>query len=217
MSETWESPQGERPDRTDPGDPEWRGDDQLDPGDTLTTDRLDADPLDTGFIPADRPTAVDRYGVTLAEQRLGESLDQHLAQEEPDPAQEDTASYGRDGDSPRTATAYRSQGPREDGIPASALRRDGDRPPDEWPDGPDPRSGRLTSADEGCHDVTDAAVFAFDHGIDGGAASAEEAAVHVIQDEDEVADFRDPDKPGPETPQGPDDPEVIDRPWETED
>nr|WP_042179674.1 DUF5709 domain-containing protein [Kibdelosporangium sp. MJ126-NF4]CEL13957.1 hypothetical protein [Kibdelosporangium sp. MJ126-NF4]CTQ88326.1 hypothetical protein [Kibdelosporangium sp. MJ126-NF4] len=46
------------------------------------------------------------------------------------------------------------------------------------------RAGRLVAADEGVGADTDAELRASDVGIDGGAASAEEAAVHLIDPED---------------------------------
>ena len=48
----------------------------------------------------------------------------------------------------------------------------------------DTRSGRLFAPDEGIGADTDQAPLAFDAGIDGGGASAEEAAMHVVPDED---------------------------------
>ena len=48
----------------------------------------------------------------------------------------------------------------------------------------DARAGRLTEEDDGVRLDTDAELFAHDRGIDGGAASAEEAAVHVVPDDD---------------------------------
>ncbi|WP_436771493.1 DUF5709 domain-containing protein [Yinghuangia sp. YIM S09857] len=45
---------------------------------------------------------------------------------------------------------------------------------DRWADGPEPRSGRLVDDDEG--------MFADDVGVDSGAASAEEAAVHILRE-----------------------------------
>ena len=51
-------------------------------------------------------------------------------------------------------------------------------------DGPDPRAGRLVAEDEGAHPDDEADLVARDVGIDGGAASAEEAAVHVVEDDD---------------------------------
>ncbi|WP_063837088.1 DUF5709 domain-containing protein [Phaeacidiphilus oryzae] len=146
--------------------------DQLDTADTLISDRLGDDPLDTGYIAADRwspPTDDTQF----------QSLDEQLAQEEPD--------VGSDGEAPVS---------------------------DEWADGPDPRAGRLTAADEGCRGVEQPETYAYDQGIDGGAAGAEEAAVHVIQDADVIEDFGAYERG--DRPSGPDDPETLDRPWETE-
>lgn len=44
------------------------------------------------------------------------------------------------------------------------------------------RSGRLVAPDEGTGTDTESELLGSDVGIDGGAASAEEAAVHVIED-----------------------------------
>lgn len=51
-------------------------------------------------------------------------------------------------------------------------------------DGPDPRAGRLVAEDEGAHPDEEADLVARDAGIDGGAATAEEAAMHVVDDDD---------------------------------
>lgn len=119
-------------------------DEVLDAEDTLETDDLSADPLDTGISPPERHPAAERFGVTGTEAREGETLDERLAQEEPD-------------------------------IPALAPESE-----------PEPRAGRLVSGDEGAHAVGRAQPrqFADDVGRDGGAASAEEAAVHLVPDED---------------------------------
>ena len=45
------------------------------------------------------------------------------------------------------------------------------------------RSGRLLAPDEGSHEDVDAELVAEDEGIDGAGASAEEAAVHTIEDD----------------------------------
>ena len=45
------------------------------------------------------------------------------------------------------------------------------------------RSGRLLAPDEGAHEDVDAELVAEDEGIDGAGASAEEAAVHTIEEE----------------------------------
>ena len=47
---------------------------------------------------------------------------------------------------------------------------------------PLPRAGRLVAEDEGAHADDDPDLYALDVGIDGGAASAEEAAVHLTDD-----------------------------------
>jgi len=126
------------------GDTEAPEDEVLDAEDTLETDDLSADPLDTGISPPERHPASERFGVTGAEAREGETLDERLAQEEPD------------------------------------------IPPVEPVDESEPRTGRLVSEDEGAHDVGPQGPrqFAEDVGRDGGAASAEEAAVHLVPDED---------------------------------
>jgi Family of unknown function (DUF5709) len=49
----------------------------------------------------------------------------------------------------------------------------------------DPRSGRLVEEDEGAHPDEEPDLFAYDVGIDGGAAGAEEAAVHVLADDED--------------------------------
>lgn len=58
----------------------------LDAEDTL--DDRGVDPYDEGWSPPERPWEVERFGTTAAEQRDGESLDQRLAEEVPDPALE---------------------------------------------------------------------------------------------------------------------------------
>ena len=47
----------------------------------------------------------------------------------------------------------------------------------------DRRAGRLVDPDEGLGEDTEADLVADDVGIDGAAASAEEAAVHIVDDE----------------------------------
>jgi hypothetical protein len=63
------------------------GRDQVDPSDSLTGDNT-ADPLDAGYSPPDREPHSWR-GDTAEEAREGESLDQHLAEEEPDVSEDD--------------------------------------------------------------------------------------------------------------------------------
>ncbi len=140
--------------------------DQLQPEDTLDDRGVD-DLLDEGYSPPERPRGVDAFGTTLAEQRRGESLEQRLAHEEPDPANAvedplaETDMVG--GDDPDAIAA------EDDYLGDGEV---GGR-----------RSGRLVSPDEGAHEDTDSEMVADDMGIDGGGSSAEEAAVHIIEDE----------------------------------
>ncbi|MEV7288577.1 DUF5709 domain-containing protein [Streptomyces sp. NPDC093252] len=127
----------------------------LDPEDTLVDDGVD-DPLDRGWSPPERPWAVERDDVTAAERQEGETLDQRLAEELPDLA-----------------------APDGDGL-GDIQGTDGELWDNEV--GAD-RSGRLVAPDEGTHEDEESALVATDVGIDGAAASAEEAAMHIV-DED---------------------------------
>ena len=136
----------------------------LDSSDTLDGEPGD-DPLDRGVATPERWSAGMRFGTTAGEQREGESLDRLLAEEEPDNA------FGADDEEPWD-TAEDEDVADED---IDGLLLD---------DGPDPRAGRLVAEDEGAHPVDEADLVARDTGIDGGAASAEEAAVHVVDEDD---------------------------------
>ncbi len=135
----------------------------LDGSDTLDGDPGD-DPLDRGVAAPDRWTAAMRYALDGEED--SESLDELLAEEEPDLDDEDDDNWDEN------AT----------GSDVSRLERDYDA---------DPRAGRLVTGDEDTDDPvdtlrdTEADLVARDNGIDGGAASAEEAAVHLIGDPDD--------------------------------
>ncbi|KAB1942404.1 hypothetical protein F8271_12480 [Micromonospora sp. ALFpr18c] len=121
----------------------------LDASDTL--DDGVGDPLDTGIVAEDHWTAANRFGTTPAEERAGESLDQYLAQEEPDI---DPYAEGGDDEDELTRRGYEAEG----------------------------RAGRLVAYDEGVREDDEADSVAWDAGIDAGAASAEEAAVHLVDD-----------------------------------
>jgi Family of unknown function (DUF5709) len=123
------------------------------------------DPLDRGVVPPERWSAGVRFGDTATEQSEGESLDQLLSEEEPDPALE----FDDDEDD-------------EDSEDDDA----GDEDVDGLllDDGPDPRAGRLVAEDEGAHPDEEEDLVATDVGIDGGAATAEEAAIHVVEEDD---------------------------------
>lgn len=105
---------------------------QLESEQHLAAPAGDRDGLDAGYVPPDRPYALDEDGVTARGMQEGDSLDERL---------------------------HRERG-------------------EETPD-PD-RSGRVTMAGEGAALETPDALDGVDVGIDGGAASAEEAAVHEV-------------------------------------
>ncbi|USQ86794.1 DUF5709 domain-containing protein [Streptomyces phaeoluteigriseus] len=127
----------------------------LDAEDTLENDGV-GDPLDRGWSPPERPWAVEHSGVTAAERRQGETLDQRLAEELPDLVAPDGDGLGDSDD---------TDGELLDNEVGTA------------------RSGRLVAPDEGAHEDQESALVATDVGIDGAAASAEEAAMHIV-DED---------------------------------
>ncbi|MFD1813671.1 hypothetical protein [Rhodococcus gannanensis] len=59
-------------------------DDTLDPSESLDSDEVRNDDGDTVVDPPDGWSGADRIGTTAREQRDGETLDQRLAEEEPD-------------------------------------------------------------------------------------------------------------------------------------
>jgi hypothetical protein len=148
----------------------------LDANDTLEGKPGD-DPLDTGYAPPDRWSAGMRFGSTAAEEEQGESLDQLLAEEEPDVLNAADAEDDEDEDEDLWPDADSDDEDDEDIAEEDidGLLLD---------DGPDPRAGRLVAEDEGAHPAAEADLVARDVGIDGGAAGAEEAAVHVVADDD---------------------------------
>src|SRR5574340_1396898 len=90
-----------------------------------------------------------------AEQRAGGSLERRLAAEEPDSA------------------LAEENPPESDETDFPEDREVGGR-----------RAGRLLAPDEGGGEDREQDLLAQDVGIDGGAASAEEAAVHIVDEED---------------------------------
>jgi hypothetical protein len=126
----------------------FEGTDQVDPSESLTGDNT-SDPLDAGYSPPDREPKATRYGTTAEEQLRGETLDQRLAEEEPDVESDERIA--------------------DDFDATDSL--------------PDERAGRLVAPDEGAHGDDEAEQVAFDAGRAGDAASAEEAAMHVIAEE----------------------------------
>ncbi|MGY1792541.1 DUF5709 domain-containing protein [Geodermatophilus sp. SYSU D00525] len=131
----------------------------LEAEDTLEDPRRPRD-LDTGWSPPERPWGVDEWGTTEREEAIGEGLAGRLARELPDRSWDD-----EDGDGLGDLTGS-----------------DGELLDDEVGDA---RAGRLAEVgDDGVVDREDE-LLGEDLGIDGGAASAEEAAVHLVRRGDE--------------------------------
>jgi len=120
-------------------------------GDSMSDDRGLTEPLDEGYSPPEKWSVGQGYGNTPLEEELGETLDQRIAQEEPEPdpylqAAEETEDVG--------------------GEVGSV------------------RAGRLVDEDEGLGPDEESELIGEDVGIDGAGASAEEAAVHVVDEEE---------------------------------
>lgn len=135
----------------------------LDGSDTLNG-RPGDDPLDRGLVVPDRWSPALRYGTTAAEQEAGQSLDQLLAAEVPE------------------VDLYLDDNPEEDDWDENATDEDIARRVVD--DDPDSRAGRLTADSQWVYGSSAADLIAHDSGIDGGGATAEEAAVHILTDED---------------------------------
>ena len=108
-----------------------------------------ADELDRGYSPPEKYSAGQGYGNTPWEEEHRESIDQRIAQEEPD-----IDPYAETDD---------------DGV-----LQDGEVG--------DQRAGRLVDTDQGLGEDEEKDLVGDDVGIDDGAASAEEAAMHVVED-----------------------------------
>jgi hypothetical protein len=74
---------------TDQPDEVAEDDGVLEPSDSLDDDDLRSDVLDTGIDAGEGYRGATRYGTTAEEERRGESLDQLLAEEEPDVGADD--------------------------------------------------------------------------------------------------------------------------------
>lgn len=128
----------------------------LEPEESLDSEETGID-LDEGYSPPESPRELRAWGLTAREARTHESLARRLARELPDVTDQ------WDGD----------------GIGDSA---DGDGEPIDRQVG-DMRAGRLVAVGVDPADPS-SDYRAIDVGIDGGAASAEEAAIHIIVEED---------------------------------
>ncbi len=148
----------------------------INPEDQLSEDGMDT-VLEQGYSPPERPLALDKFGMTLAEEREGESLDARLAQEEPDPNLEVDLVEGEPAvraDEAGEALDDVDLGTAE--VPDSVFE---DGIIDDGEVG-DARAGRLVDPDAGGTGDDEKDLVGYDVGIDGAGASAEEAAMHVI-------------------------------------
>jgi hypothetical protein len=145
----------------EPGDDgvEPGGDDIVDLDQEFGDDDVDGSVVETSYSPPERENAATRFGTTWAEEEQGESLDQRLAQEVPDgPLSSDDDDD--DIDSVDSTTI------EDDELSYGEVGGD--------------RSGRLVDPDEGLGSDEEKDLIGSDVGLDEGAASAEEAAVHII-------------------------------------
>lgn len=125
-----------------------------------------------GYVPNDRPLAVGHHGLTAEEQAEGSSLEERIAAELPDV----------DGERPGDEVLPSEQ-PLDDALGEDVSAEDLVITDDEESgEVGDLRAGRLVEPDEGVREDTEKDLVAQDVGIDGGAASAEEAAMHVVAD-----------------------------------
>lgn len=131
----------------------------LPPDESLDSDELGDDIEETGYSPLDRRPADLAWGFTEREARSHESLSDRLAREVPD----ETDEFIGDGIGDTTDTDGEIIDDQVGSIRAGRLA---------WafPDSFDPASDYLAN----------------DFGIDGGAASAEEAAMHIVVDPDDL-------------------------------
>ena len=160
----------ETPGRDTDDDISYGDEDQLQPEDTLEQDGVD-DVLDRGYSPPEKLRGSIAHGVTAEEQGRDETIEERIHQEVPDPS----TAYGAP-DNESGLDVDRVGGDDPDAIDAE----------DDWlGDGEvgDARAGRLVAPDEGLGEDDEADLVGEDVGIDGAAASAEEAAVHVVDEE----------------------------------
>jgi hypothetical protein len=168
------------------GLPEYADDDSTAYDDVLSPRQ--ADGPDPAPLPPDRedgPLALDDYGTTAEEQRVGEPLEERLAREEPDapvdpddPGADVTLPVAEDDPLPGEVSGDAPVDPHL-GSPVSMY----DRPELGVPD--TGAVGRLVRPDQGAHPDDEATEVATDEGAAGGGASAEELAIHRVPPEEE--------------------------------
>ncbi|MEV5493811.1 DUF5709 domain-containing protein [Nonomuraea fuscirosea] len=128
----------------------------LPPEESLDDEELGEDGDGPGYLPADRPIGSLAWGLTADEARTHEPFSQRLAHEVPDFATEESG----------------------DGI-GDASDTDGELIDDQVGY---LRAGRLVSATQDAGDPS-SDLWAEDIGIDRAGASAEEAAIHIVSDD----------------------------------
>ena len=167
--------------------------DPLDEADN-TMDR-NASIYDTSWVPDDRPNHRTDFGDTLTEMREGESLDRRLAEDEPDLLEQELGDpvdqiLGQRRDTEDDPNVEEDRDARlateadDDPAVRAALAEEGgdtDVPAAEFAE-QQPRAGRLVEPDEGLESDTEKDMIAYDAGISGAGASAEEAAVHITDE-----------------------------------
>lgn len=123
------------------------------------------DYLDTGYSPLERPLAVNDWGITERESHGHEALGKRLAREVQDSGPGDEEGDGIGDSTDTDGEAIDDQ--------VGTLR-----------------AGRLLSWDTNVTDIRYDGddYWARDVGIDGGAASAEESAVHIVDPDDQDLD-----------------------------
>lgn len=142
-------------------------------------------------LPADRPQAVDDFGVTASEAREGEPLDDRLERERPDVPRRPQYTAGNTELADEVVTEQTEAQARED---AEVLGTEPEPEPaagpsaawDKVPRGGEP-VGRLVEPDAGVPPDTEKDLVATDEGEAGGGLSAEEAAMYEVP-EDELPD-----------------------------
>jgi hypothetical protein len=119
-------------------------------------DRGVADALDEGYSPPEKPSVLLREGEH-------ETLDERLSEEIPEP-------------DPYAETEQEAA--LSDGVSDESDFLDLETG--------DERAGRLMDTNEGIGPDDEGSLFATDAGIDAGAATAEEAAMHIVPEDDQV-------------------------------
>jgi Family of unknown function (DUF5709) len=136
----------------------------------------ESDGPETPVSPYDRPIAADAYGTTPEEAQLGTPLDWRLAAEVPDVTAEAPASTEDSVHDPEEANE--PEGDRLDEFDAVA-------PTDlDAEDDPGAPVGRLAPSDDPDFAVRGEMTAAADVGFAGGGLTAEEAAMHLVDEPD---------------------------------